>query len=128
MAQNQQRLMRETGAALAVLALYLLTLLLPLHQASGLQRDLNAIGYSTLSAWSLCGDMSENGEDEPLPAALTCPAMSIAKQSLIPALPPALRIAPPIRSGVFRPAFDFHTAGPGLPPHIGQSRAPPVTA
>lgn len=128
MAQNQQRLMRETGAALAVLALYMLTLLLPLHQASGLQRDLNAIGYSTLSAWSLCGDMSETGDGEPLPAALTCPAMSIAKQSLIPVLPPALHIAPPVRPGTLRPEADFGAAGPGLPPHVGQSRAPPVTA
>lgn len=128
MAQNQRRLMRETGMALAVLALYLLTLLLPLHQASGLQRDLNAIGYSTLSAWSLCGDMSETGDGEPLPAALTCPAMSIAKQSLVPVLPPALHIAAATRSDTPHPEADFGASGPSLPPHIGQSRAPPVTA
>lgn len=36
---------REIGTALAVLSLYVLTLLLPLHQAAGLQNDLARLGF-----------------------------------------------------------------------------------
>lgn len=121
--------MRETGAVLAVLAIYVLTLLLPLHQAAGLQRDLNAIGYSTLDTWSLCQPMAEDENGDPASAAaLTCPATGVAKQSLAAILPPVLQIEPPASAdsvGSAQPP-DLHRLA--RPDHVGQSRAPPVTA
>lgn len=46
-------ILREAATAVAVLALYVLVLLAPLHQAAGLQRDLNALGYTSLDTWSI---------------------------------------------------------------------------
>lgn len=118
---------REMGTAFAVLALYVLTLLLPLHQAAGLQRDLNAVGYSTLEAWSVCQPMAadENG-DPASAAALTCPAAGIAKHQFTALVPPVLVIEPPTTSDVIRFAEAYRPHTPILPDHVGQSRAPPV--
>lgn len=129
MQTNGQRLMRETGTAFAVLAIYVLTLLLPLHQAAGLQRDLNALGFSTLEAWSVCQPMAQDEDGDPISAAaLTCPATGVAKQQLDAVLPPALAIEPPMTSDAVRFAEAAILHEPVLPDHIGQSRAPPVTA
>lgn len=120
---------REMATALAVLALYVLILLLPLHQAAGLQRDLNAIGYSTLSAWSLCQPQTVGDGDAPVDAAaLTCPVTGIAKQHFTPILPAAPDFAPPAGSESIGLAAAFDRLSPRLPAHKGQPRAPPVTA
>lgn len=122
-------MLRETGIALAVLAIYVLTLLLPLHQAAGLQRDLNALGYATLESWSVCKSMAKDENGAPREAAaLICPATGIAKQPLTAVLPPVLLIEAPTAADVvrYRAAPAAHIAI--LPDHVGQSRAPPVTA
>ena len=49
---------RELGAAFAVLALYVLVLLAPLHQAAGLQRDLAALGHPAWDQFSICTSLS----------------------------------------------------------------------
>ena len=122
-------MLRETGIALAVLAIYVLTLLLPLHQAAGLQRDLNALGFSTLESWSVCQPMAQDEDGAPREAAaLTCPATGVAKQQLAAVLPPVLVIEPPTIAHVVRYRDIPAIPAPILPDHVGQSRAPPVTA
>ena len=124
---GRQIMMREMGAAFAVLALYVLTLLLPLHQAAGLQRDLNAVGYSTLEAWSVCQPMAEDENGDPASAAaLTCPAAGIAKHQFAALVPPVLVIEPPTIADIVRFAHTDNPHAPILPDHVGQSRAPPV--
>lgn len=122
-------MLRETGIALAVLAIYVLTLLLPLHQAAGLQRDLNALGYATLESWSVCQSMAEDENGAPREAAaLTCPATGIAKQQLAVVLPPVLVLDAPTTANVVHYRDTPAIPVPILPDHVGQSRAPPVTA
>lgn len=122
-------MIRETGIAVAVLAIYVLTLLLPLHQAAGLQRDLNALGFATLDSWSICQPLAqdENG-DKDTAAALTCPATGVAKHQLAAVLPPVLVIEPPTTSDAVHFAQALAPPASLLPDHVGQSRAPPVRA
>lgn len=118
---------REAGVAVAVLAIYVLTLLLPLHQAAGLQRDLNAIGYATLDSWSVCQPLAQDEDGDPHgAAALTCPAAGIAKHELAVVLPPALLIEQPDTADVVHYAQTQSAFRSPLPDHVGQSRAPPV--
>ena len=120
-------MLRETGIALAVLAIYVLTLLLPLHQAAGLQRDLNASGFSTLDSWSVCQSLAEDENGEPREAtALNCPATGVAKHAMAAMLPPALVFEPPTTADTIRFAQSPARLAPILPDHVGQSRAPPV--
>lgn len=120
---------REIGTALAVLAIYVLTLLMPLHQAAAQQRDLNALGYSTIDAWSVCTQLAQDDDGQPNEAAaLSCPAVGVAKHQMAAVLPPPLGIAPII---IVERVFYPTTPNPlsHLPPdHVGQSRAPPVSA
>lgn len=122
-------MLREAGLAVAVLAIYVLTLLLPLHQAAGLQRDLNASGFATLDSWSICQPMAQDEDGNPREAAaLACPAMGIAKQQFAAVLPPVLVIEPPTTADIIRFLDAPAVVTNHLPDHIGQSRAPPVTA
>lgn len=125
---NTRRYAREIGTALAVLAIYVLTLLLPLHQAAGLQRDLDALGYATLDSWSVCQPLVVDEDGKPDEAtAVNCPATGVGKYELAVALPPTLVIAPPTTADAIAFAAP-ETATPWhLPDHVGQSRAPPVT-
>jgi hypothetical protein len=120
-------IVREFGTALAVLAIYLLTLLLPLHQAAGLQRDLATLGFEPIDAWSICAPLA-TGTDQQQPTAVKCPAAGIAKQDFVAVLPPVLVLAPaaPITVGFGFEAVLAATGGP--PDHFGQSRAPPMPA
>ena len=123
-----QIMLRETGIAVAVLALYVLALLLPLHQAAGLQRDLNAIGYSTLDSWSVCQPLAQDDNGDPHEAAaLNCPATGVAKHQLAALPPPAPALASPIGAAIIRFEQASSPHRPLLPDHVGQSRAPPVT-
>lgn len=123
------RMTREIGTALAVLAIYVLTLLLPLHQAAAQQRDFAALGYSTFDSWSVCAQLAQDDDGERNEAAaLSCPAVGVAKHQLALVLPPVLGLAPAIK---IEPVFYPAAINPlrHLPPdHIGQSRAPPVSA
>jgi hypothetical protein len=129
MSMQARRMMKETGTALAVLAIYVLTLLLPLHQAAGLQRDLNALGYSTIATWSVCGPLESHGHDgrdDAVP--FKCPALGVAKHQLALTLPPAPALHMPLATGpvvLMAPATLIPSRRPD---HVGQSRAPPAQA
>lgn len=122
-------LTREIGTALAVLAIYVLTLLMPLHEAAAQQRDLNALGYSTVVTWSVCTQLAQDENGAPSEAAaLSCPAVGVAKHQLAMAMPPVLDLAPAI---TVEPVVYPTLTSPLLhlpPDHFGQSRAPPASA
>ncbi|MBJ3785921.1 hypothetical protein [Devosia sediminis] len=125
---RERNLFREAGLAVAVLAIYVLTLLLPLHQVAGLQRDLNALGYSTLDNWSACQPLAQDENGDPQQAAaLSCPASGIAKHQLAAVLPPVLVFDPPTAAKRVGFVELLSIRSVNLPDHVGQSRAPPVT-
>lgn len=123
------RIIRELGTAFAVLSLYMLTVLLPLHQAAGLQNDLARLGFETIGSWSLCEDAGTTDKgDQQAPSALKCPAAGIAKHEFAAILPVVLGVVPPDST---RPLHASEPAGrepAGRGAHIGQPRAPPAQA
>ncbi|WP_092420283.1 hypothetical protein [Devosia crocina] len=119
--------MGEIGAAFAVLALYVLVLLAPLHQAAGLQRDLAVLGYESQLSWSVCTSVSEPGETD-RPAAIKCPLASAGKTELAVAPDGAVPIA--VRQDSL--AVAYGQKGSVLADHAGgrpgQPRGPPHAA
>lgn len=117
----------ETGRALALLGLYILLLLAPLHQAAGLQRDLAALGYETAGAWSICAPLAERGDGDTAPLIVKCPALGLGTQ--LPASPAVFDVA---WNGVAIPLTPPSTASPQISSFliIGSSgpRAPPALA
>lgn len=119
---------REIGTALAVLAIYVLTLLLPLHQAAAQQRDLSDLGYATLSSWSVCAQLAQDEQGAPREAAaLSCPALGIAKHQLAVVVPPAPIFAPALTTTPVQYPAPTQTLTSTPPDHVGQSRAPPAS-
>ncbi|MFC3705247.1 hypothetical protein ACFOOL_10815 [Devosia honganensis] len=127
MHQGWRILARETGIALAVLAAYVLTLLLPLHQAAGLQRHFDALGFAALDSWSVCTTLNLDGDgDQREAAALSCPATGVAKQQFAALPPPTPSIVKPPAAASLPVARAVQPAISLLPDHVGQSRAPPA--
>lgn len=116
---------REAGAAVAVLAIYVLTLLLPLHQAAGLQRDLAKLGYATTSSWSVCATLADN--ERGTPTAVKCPAAGVGKTEFTGPIPISTEIDMP--SAYARVVYARASGSPALSlcRHSAQARAPPVT-
>jgi hypothetical protein len=116
---------REIGTAFAVLALYLLMILTPLHQARATQVDLAALGYQTIeTGWVLCSADTDRNETKSLVS--KCPAAGIGKQQLADPTPTVLAIGPvtPILPVAYAPLFHpLLQAGlnPAAPP-----RGPPA--
>lgn len=129
MFMRRRSIAREFGTAFAVLALYVLTLLLPLHQVAGAQRELSALGYETIGVWSVCEQLTEDQNGDPeTAAAVKCPAAGIAKHEFTapPAGTPELvreHVATSVRYALPEFIPDGQT-----PDHFSQPRAPPVTA
>ena len=125
--QRSADMVRETGTALAVLALFILTLLLPMHQVAGLQRDLAQLGYEPAVTWSVCGEIHSDGTPDKSPTAVKCPATGIGKYEFAGIMPDGAGI------GVVRQVTAVRYDGTAVVgfdsprPHIGQPRAPPVT-
>ncbi|WP_137151503.1 hypothetical protein [Devosia sp. FKR38] len=118
---------REFGAAIAVLAIYVLTLLAPLHQAAGLQRDLAQLGYQSQATWPVCQALASDESGNRLPGTVQCAVAGIANNQVIPVLaavtPVAiLRASDPV---TYASLFAPHP-GP-VAQHSAQPRAPPVT-
>lgn len=116
---------REIGTALAVAAIWLLSLLAPLHHASNLGRDLAARGYEPAALWSLCDPTGSAAKGEQQ-AVFVCPAQGIGKSDV---LLPTVETAP----AVFLPILALLLIGawrrPGLalaPYRLPRARAPPL--
>lgn len=120
-------IMRDLGAALAVTAIWLLSLLAPAHQASGLLRDLAEAGYEPAVVWSLC-DPAGAGDDADDSAKMLCPAQGIAKSLIFVVFAAALGLIFAPILGLFRAALRSRAAR--APPDFRspQPRAPPFFA
>lgn len=118
---------REIGTAFAVLAIYLLTVLAPLHHARASQFAFEQLGYSALeTAWVLCSSVGAEGEDGDATIA-KCPATGVGKAQFVlpaPAALPVLRdvaaLAAPllVARPVFPPRAIAPPAGPRAPPAL----------
>jgi hypothetical protein len=83
---SSRSIAKEIGTAFAVLALYLLTILTPLHHARASQLDFAAIGYQTLeTGWALCSSATDRDEGKSL--VVKCPANGIGKKDLVEPAP-----------------------------------------
>ena len=126
MPKSMRQIGREMGAAIAVLALYMLVLLAPLHQSSGLQRELARLGFESSASWSVCTSLTNPGQGgDETPTAAKCPLTGVAKSQFVAVLPPMaqpplVRHAEPVR---------FEAAAYSRPwramEHPGQPRGPP---
>jgi len=119
---NARSIGREIGLALAMLGLYLLTLLAPLHEARASQLAFERLGYATTEIrWVICTAGGIEGGEEA--GVSTCPATGAGKAGLVPpllaALPvmhriaasPSVAIAAPTRPRPVSPP-----SGPRAPP------------
>ena len=116
---------RELGAAFAVLALYVLVLLAPLHQAAGLQRDLAALGHPAWDQFSVCTSLSRADPGE-RPAPVKCAAAGIGQNTLPPPASPAISLGTERLAGavvyrdfeeLFEQRVERATAQARAPPH-----------
>jgi len=64
--------------AVAVLSIWMLCLLSPLHQTAGILRDMAKVGIDISQAWSICVTIA-NTEDGAGPPAANCPLHAVAK-------------------------------------------------
>jgi hypothetical protein len=126
--QQARTIGREIGTALAVLAIYLLTILAPLHQARATQLDFAKLGYETLeSGWVLCtpaGAVDHSGKL----VVSKCPAAGIGKDDLVePSFDvTALAFDRSVLDAAAPRAMPAAVPEPALPPT--GSRAPPIVA
>lgn len=124
-----RQIITELGSAAGVLALYMLVLLAPLHQASAQQRDLARLGYQSEISWSVCTSVPDSGRsDRDLPTAAKCPLAASGKPGLAAVLP-SMAMGQPMRVAT---AMDFVAIAEIGPPdamqHPGQPRGPPAAA
>lgn len=114
---HKSSMIREVGTAFAVLALYLLTVLTPLHEARASQLAFAQLGYTTTqTSWALCGAPAAPGGSQDTGGLAKCPATGVGKTAL--ALP-ILDVVPV--------AHDFALAAPRfalLPAFAGRALAP----
>lgn len=124
---RSRNIARETAAAIAVIAIYLLVLLAPLHQAAGLQRDLDQLGFTSLDTWSICAALAEQIDEDEQPLPVKCAVSGIGKNELAAIEPVALDIGIlPVAVAVrFSQSHLLDPTGPQ--PSSGQPRAPPLT-
>ena len=116
---------REIGTAFAVLAIYLLTVLAPLHHARASQLDFEQLGYATIeSSWILCTSTGIGGGDRDGPVA-KCPATGVGKTDFV--LPVLDTVAVGHEIALAAPLLPL---SPSFPPRIAAPpsgpRAPPV--
>lgn len=75
-------LTRETGAAFAALAIWLLSLLAPMHLVSRMTSELRLAGYELSGDWSLCLPSGQT-DDDGRPITL-CPGKTACGGGLLP--------------------------------------------
>lgn len=121
---------REMGAAVAVLALYMLVLLAPLHQSAGMQRQLALLGFESSQSWSVCTSLAAPGQgDSDAPTAAKCPLTGVGKTQFT-ALPPSPATVPPFfpRTVPLHYEADIGHAVLRRLEQPGRPRGPPVAA
>ena len=118
---------RELGTAFAVIAIYLLVLVAPLHQAAGLQRDLADLGFQSQASWSVCGALAQDEDGNRQPGEVRCAVSGIAKNDVLPVSPVALDLDIVRASDPVVYATVFAPRPRAIDAHVGQPRAPPVT-
>lgn len=125
---RSRNMVREAVAAFAVLAIYALVLLLPLHQAAGLQRDLASLGFETISVSSVCVAPAQQRDDGGnAPAAVKCAAAGIAKHEFA-AIEPGAVVVDTVRiAETAQYEVPLRLELSAIHDHSGQARAPPVT-
>ena len=115
---------REIGTALAVLAIYLLTVLAPMHHARASQLAFEELGYAaTEVSWVLCTAAGIDGQDNDVLVA-KCPATGVGKTDLVlpqlNAVPVSheIALAAPLftASPIFLPRITAPPSGPRAPP------------
>lgn len=80
---RQRGISREIGTALAVLAIYLLTILAPLHEARASQLAFEELGYATTTTgWVLCAAADDVGGDSDN-AVSKCPVSGVGKPAAV---------------------------------------------
>lgn len=129
MPNRMRQIGREVGAAIAVLALYMLVLLAPLHQSAGLQRELARLGFESSASWSVCTSVTNPSRgDSDTPTAAKCPLTGAGKSQFVAVLPPVAH--PPLLRNADPVQFEAHAhSGPARPmEHPGQPRGPPRAA
>lgn len=126
MAHIRISIIREVGMAMAVLALWMMSLLVPLHQTSGLLREMAKAGYDISDAWSICVTLAQDEDGKDHTIQLSCPAQGIGKDD-IAAPPPPIQLAERIATShdIRFPveAVELHRPQTFEP---GQPRAPPA--
>ncbi|MFN4210840.1 MAG: hypothetical protein ACK4G5_09745 [Devosia sp.] len=116
---------REIGTALAVLAIYLLTVLAPIHEARASQRAFEELGYTALdTGWVLCTPAGAMDGDTDATVS-KCPATGVAKTEFVLPTPAVLSagldrvaLAAPVLLTLpaFMPALLASPSGPRAPP------------
>jgi hypothetical protein len=121
-------IVRDFATALAVMAVYVLVLLAPLHQAAGLQKDLASLGYDSIANWSICATAAPTDSKDKSAADIKCPAAGIGKYELAAIDPVVIDLAIDRLAGAV--AYSDAIAEPlsHMSPHIGEARAPPAAA
>lgn len=117
---------REIGTAFAVLAIYLLTILAPLHQARASQLAFQELGYTTIeSGWVLCSSTERSDGKKDVTIA-KCPAAGIGKPAaIVPAFNVvAINLSAAYVAAPVTAAVATVTPQPIAPP--SGPRAPPV--
>ena len=117
---------RELGTAVAVLAMYLLLLLAPWHQAAALQHELADLGYASATTLDLCGGAS--ADEESGATGFKCPVAGIGKFEFAGIEPSVIDLGPPAIAGDVTYAFAPVAAPLTLVYDARQPRAPPPIA
>lgn len=116
---------RELGTALAVLAIYLLTVLTPLHEARASQLAFSALGYATLDdGWVLCGAQLPGG-DAGKQIIAKCPVSGVGKTSFMLPLDAQLGTSHHVELPVARVFPEAIIAPPTVLDAATPPRAPP---
>ena len=123
---RSRNIARETVAAIAVMAIYILVLLAPLHQAAGLERDLARLGYTSLDSWSICSSLAPQNENGKPPAVAKCAASSVGKNELTTIEPSVVDLGIVQASTLIRYALTPETIETAWHRSSGQPRAPPT--
>lgn len=114
---------KEIGSAVAVLAIYMLVLLAPLHHAAGLQRDFSALGYVSIDTTSVCAALAQDENGQPT---AKCAAAGLGKNEIAAVEPVVIAFDAQRVATVVSYLVRTEPVSSTLEHHPGRPRAPPV--